>query len=147
MTQEEKQLLLKDLCARLPYGVKAEVMGWDEEREEEVFVPVTVYSLNTDGYVYFADNDYDITYCNIDACRLYLRPMSSMTEEEKQYVRGRWCYEWDGKDIWDFIIYHKIIAESAEDLIEWFNEKHFDYRGLIRKELALEAPEGMYKTE
>ncbi len=129
MTQEEKQLLLTDLSARLRYGVKAEARGWDEEKEEEVLVPVTVYSVNTDGYVYFADNDYDITYCSIDACRLYLRPLSSMTEEEEIYYNT---------------IYTTLKFYEKED---WLNAHHFDYRGLIPMGLALEAKEGMYKTE
>lgn len=130
MTQEEKQLLYKDISARLFYGVKAEARGWDEEKEEEVLVPVTVYSVNTDGYVYFADNDYDITYCSIDACRLYLRPMSSMTmEEQREYIpvgRG-------------------MSPDNPSVLADWLNAHHFDYRGLIEKGLALEAPEGMYE--
>ena len=129
MTQEEKQLLHKDISARLFYGVKAEARGWDEEKEEEVLVPVTVYSVNTDGYVYFADNDYDITYCSIDACRLYLRQMSSMTEEEEIYYNT---------------IYTTLKFYEKED---WLNEHHFDYRGLIPMGLALEAPEDMYKIE
>ena len=125
MTTEEKQLLLKDLCARLPYGVKAQVQGWDEAKEEEVNIPLKIYSINTDEYVYFESNDYDVTYYNIDACRLYLRPMSSMTYEEKEELRQ--TYDWK---VFDF-----------------YNKYHFDYRGLIEKGLALEAPEGMYKEE
>ncbi len=141
MTQEEKQLLLKEICARLPYGVKAEVIGWDEEKEKEVFVPVTVYSVNTDGYVYFADNDYDITSCSIDACRLYLRPISSMTS--KEWVEFCDCSIKDEAS-W-------VLTSNRQKLIpfqnreDYLNSKHFDYRGLIPMGLALEAPEGMYK--
>ena len=138
-TQEEKQLLLKDLCSRLPYGVKAEVMGWDEEKEEEVFVPVTVYSVNTDGYVYFADNDYDITYCSIDACRLYLRPMSSMTEEERLVYEQRFHDVGRSIDVID--------ADDIVSHIDWLLSHHFDFRGLIHLGLALEAPVDMYKME
>ena len=126
MTPEDKQLLFTDLSARLRYGVKAEARGWDEEKEEDVLVPVTVYSVNTDGHVYFADNDYDITYCSIDACRLYLRPLSSMTEDELE-IYDKLSFEW-----------------PPTKFVDWLNENHFDYRGLIEKGLALEAPEGMY---
>ena len=153
MTQEERQLLLKDLCVRLPYGVKAQVQGWDEAKEEEVNIPLKIYSINTDGYVYFESNDYDVTYCSIDACRLYLRPMSSMTEEEEkeyksffrigEYTCGGSLY---GEE------YEYIDADSDDisqptSLIDWLNAHHFDYRGLIKKGLALEAPNDMYKEK
>jgi hypothetical protein len=137
MEKTNRELLIKDISSRLPYGVKAEVKGWDENKGEEVFVPVTVYSVNTDGYVYFADNDYDITYCSIDACRLYLRPMFSMTEEEKE--------EWnsyitvpDGKSLrrMPYCIRY----------MDWLISHHFDFRGLIPMGLALKAPEDMYKV-
>lgn len=122
--------MLKDLCARLPYGVKAEARGWDDEKEEEVLVPVTVYSINADGYVYFCDNDYDINYCRIEACRPFLRPMSSMTEEEKEeYLNlGPLTNGW------------YVVAD-------WLNARNFDYRDLIPMGLALEAPKDMYKEE
>ena len=136
MTQEEKQLLLKDLSARLPYGVKAQVQGWDEAKEEEVNIPLKIYSINTDGYVYFESNDYDVTYCSIDACRLYLRPMSSMTEEE--------FFNYKHLDLLDY-------SNDGFEMpnfrsIDWLNSHHFDYRGLIERSLALEAPTNMYKV-
>ena len=136
MTQEEKQLLLKDLSARLPYGVKAQVQGWDEAKEEEVNIPLKIYSINTDGYVYFESNDYDVTYCSIDACRLYLRPMSSMTEEE--------FFNYKHLDLLDY-------SNDGFEMpnfrsIDWLNSHHFDYRGLIERSLALEASTDMYKV-
>ena len=75
----------------------------------------------------------------VEEVRPYLRPLSSMTEEED-------------KD-WQF--YKNRIAESCDELLnerimelhDWFHRKHFDYRGLIPMGLALEAPKGMYKTE
>lgn len=155
MEKTNRELLIKDISSRLPYGVKAEVMGWDEEKEKEVFVPVTVYSVNTDGYVYFANNDYDITYCSIDACRLYLRPMSSMTEEElnecvrKSGIKDIQCPNW--QDIpkekqFEARLNHAIaVFLTDSNSVDWLNAHHFDYRGLISMKLALEAPEGMYK--
>lgn len=131
MTQD-KQLLLADICARIPYGVKAQVIGWDEEKGE-VEVPLRIYSINTDGYVYFETNDYDVNYLAIDACLLYLRPMSSMTEEEKEQTRDLWI-DADTKT-------------HATRLIDFYNKHHFDYRGLIEKGLALVAPKDMYKED
>lgn len=151
MEKTNRGLLIKDISSRLPYGVKAEVMGWDEEKGEEVFVPVTVYSVNTDGYVYFADNDYDITYCSIDACRLYLRPLSSMTEEEKEelkqeHVKDEKLYAecLTNAANGDDSMRGKVIPHFAAD---WCNKNHFDFRGLIPMGLALEAPEGMYNSK
>ena len=131
MTQEEKQLVLTDICARLPYGVKAQVCGWDEEKGE-VEVPLKVYSINTDGYLSFEYNHYSVETVYVEDCRLYLLPMSSMTEEEK-------------------LMYEGLMVGTADnisymlDVIDWLNKNMFDYRGLIPKGLALEAPEGMYK--
>lgn len=122
MTQEDKQLLLKDLCARLPYGVH---IGC---KEGDVYGEIILWKI-TDSRI----NDlYDI-YC----CKPYLRPMSSMTEEEyKEYDSRR-------KHICDE--YNRYCFDTVES-IDWLNEHHFDYR-LIEKGLALEAPEGMYKNE
>ena len=135
MTQEEKQLLIKDLCARLPYGVKAEARGWDDEKEEEVLVPVTVYFINTNGYVYFCNNEYDITYCRIEACRPFLRPMSSMTEEEQRTLDSM-C---NGVEMVSRLSGLKMFDKA----FDWLNANHFNYR--LPPHLFIEAPEGMYK--
>ena len=114
MTQEEKQLLLKDLCARIPYVVKFQ--GEDSN----------VYTL--DAANYFALQVEDMVF------KPYLRPMSSMTEEERKYYNAVVQLVQDS-EVYEY------------EVVDWLNEHHFDYRGLIEKELALEAPEGMYKTE
>lgn len=119
MTQEEKQLLLKDLCARLPYGVKVSYVG-DYGRVDCV--------LNSR----ILNSTYAIEYLGL---KPYLRPMSSMTEEEKkEYDHRLECMFYD-------TMYDDAFA------VDWLNEHHFDFRGLIEKGLALEAPEDMYKTE
>ena len=118
MTQEDKELLLKDLCARLIYGVKVNVKGGEN------------------------CSNYDTTYTSdliylvgLREIKPYLRPMSSMTKEE--------CDEcmplFDVLD--DNCIPHEEWSYRAFD---WLNAHHFDYRGLIEKGLALEAPDGMY---
>ena len=83
MEKIDRELLIKEISARLPYGVKAKVYGWDEEKGE-VEIPLRIYSINTDGYAYFETNDYNVDYLNVDDCLLYLRPMSDMTKEEKK---------------------------------------------------------------
>ena len=132
MTQEEeKNLLLKDLCSRLPYGVRYRHFTWNDEYGE-IYIVARIYSINTDGYV---KNCYDDETVYIDNVRPYLFPLSSMTEEQKkeyQYITERWMND---------------PAYSISDSIDWLNKNHFDYRGLIEKGLALEASEEMYKTE
>ncbi len=131
MTDADKKLLFEDLCGRLPYGVKAKVLGWDEENEEEVYVDLRVYSINTDEYVYFESNDYDVDYVQFDDCQLYLRPMSSMTKEEYNEYKSFECdtiYE-DGK----------LVSNGGGN--DWLNAHHFDYRGLIAKDLAIKVTE------
>lgn len=141
MTKEETDLLFKDICGRLPYGVKAKVYGWDEERGE-VEIPLKIYSVNTDGYVQFEVNDYDVNYLAVDDCLFYLRPMSSMTDEERAEYRelgGVMSYS-PQHDTW-------AMCAFAPEAYDWLNKKQFDYRGLISMGLALEAPEDMYNTK
>jgi hypothetical protein len=130
-SEEEIELLFQDLCVRLPYGVKAKVLGWDEENEEEVYVDLRVYSINTDGYVYFESNDYDVDYVQFDDCQLYLRPMSSMTKEEKN----------EYEHIATGIEVENGVRIPNVNQIDWLNAHHFDYRGLIEKDLAIKITE------
>ena len=123
MTQEEKGLLLKDLCARLPYGVKIDVSRV-EEWKELTFTP------------FILSNYYD----EIEKIKPYLRPMSSMTEKERKYYNNLSILIADGE------------CDVYEEM-DWLNSHHFDYRidpstgkTLIESNLAIEAPEGMYKN-
>ena len=111
MTQEDKQLLLKDLSARLSYGVKFQ--GEDSN----------VYTL--DAANYFALQVEDVVF------KPYLRPMSSMTPDER--------FEYDELNHF----YTKGLTFNVDE-IDWLIAHHFDYRELIKKGLVLEAPEGMY---
>ena len=123
MTQKEKDLLLKDLCARLPYGVRYRHFTWNDEYGE-TYIAAQIYSINTDGYV---KNCHDDETVYIDNVRPYLFPLSSMTEEQKkeyQYITERWIND---------------PAYSISDSIDWLNKHHFDYRGLIEKGLAIDA--------
>ena len=108
MTQEDKELLLKDLCSRLPYKVKVK----SSRRRSLVTLSLDVMT------------DFHLG-CSV---KPYLRPMSSMTEEEKLMYEGLMI----GTDNVSYML----------DVIDWLNSRHFDYRGLIEKGLALEAPEG-----
>ena len=123
MTQKDKQLLLKDLCARVPYGVRYRHFAWDDKRGEE-WISAKIYSISPDGYV---RNYHDDESDYIDNARPYLFPLSSMNEKQKneyQYITERWMYD---------------PAYSISDSIDWLNENHFDYRNLIEKGLAIDA--------
>ena len=123
MTQEDKELLLKDLCARLPYGVTY------YHDTENVVTPKQVLSLTEINNILLGIGD------NI---KPYLRPMSSMTKEEKAiYSNYRRVVRGLGL----------MFEYTMDSTIEWLLQHHFDYRGLIEKGLALEAPEGMYKAK
>lgn len=117
------ELLLKDLCARLPYKVKG-IITYDKSN-----TTFTVEGI--DSNILHLSNAEE---CYVDDFKPYLRPMSDMTEEE----RG----EYDEFCFGMFILRNEI---DAFDFIDWLNSHHFDYRGLIEKGLALEASEGMYK--
>jgi len=147
MTQEEKQLLLKDLCGRLPYNPYIFI--------EEDNIRTLLGSIEVDKYG-FTEIWYDGAPYSIEDVKPYLRPMSSMTEEElnecvrKSGIKDIECPNW--QDIpkekqFEARLNHSIaVFLTDSNNVDWLNEHHFDYRGLIEKGLALEAPEDMYKT-
>lgn len=118
MTQEEKQLLLKDLCARVPYGVKF-VYNKNDYTAKGLDLIVT-----DEGNWEYAITAKCIVPIEIDFIKPYLRPLSSITKEEASELT-------------------MLIRESWE-FYDYLDAHHFDYRRLIEKELAIEAPEGMY---
>ena len=123
MTKEDKELLLKDLCARLLYGVKAHIINdgfYDVRDPYDTLLSIPNHHLVIDLYT---DNGLII--------QPYLRSISSMTEEEENEYRAINCYEG--------------LFPNNEDALDYVLKYHLDYRGLIEKGLALEAPEGMYK--
>lgn len=134
MTQEEKELLLKDLCGRLPYGVKALETYYEEVVELITICPRT-HNIEAE-ILSRIGKDNSLTIQNIQFFKPCLRPMSSMTEEEiNEYLSE--CDK-DNLDTLSAPHYHGT---------DWLNKKMFDYRGLIEKGLALKAPEEMYNTK
>ena len=127
MTQQEKDLLLKDLCGRLPYGVKVEY-------ENEVFDVEYVCPMYEEVKLDIPET-WTIDVLDI---KPYLFPLSSMTEEEKKEYYNL-CIEEEREQIefgeWITRVYYHNTIES----IDWLNKNHFDYRGLIEKGLAIDA--------
>ena len=137
MTREDKQLLVKDLCQRLPYGVRC--AGWLNITSDKDVDKVYPW---VDGELMDGITDIQVriqgTWIKIEFVRPYLRPLSSMTPEEKKYIKYKWGYsDWDTLN--DFMNYSLIDTCDAESFIDWLNANHFDYRGLIEKGLAIDA--------
>ena len=151
MRQEDKELLFKDICGRLPYGVKIQARGiikffGDEEVTDEPWILTDInIKLNTYG----ADTTMGISLFNRKGeCNFkpYLFPLSSMTEEQKKEINKRYINSID-----DYSISIKYHSDGYWDddtdagfsdylwLINWFNKNHFDYQGLIKKGLAIDA--------
>ena len=135
---KDKELLLKDLCGRLPYGIK--VCSPDKK-------VCSIWSVPTISVVSVINGSGQSNH-PIENIKPYLRPMSSMTEEEcSEYLNIKYnkvTYRNNYKRI-DVGRFHNVGIIPIEDYLDWFNAHHFDYNGLIEKGLALEAPEGMYK--
>ena len=137
MTKEEQKLLLKDLCARLPYKVRCKcVNGLGGGKTEK---GVLKYVGNCYGVIsnYYEDVPLHSGFVNnvfypIENIKPYLRSMSSMTEEEQEeWMNITHAQNW-------------LIIGNLDEAVDFLNKHHFDYRGLISMELALEAPKGMY---
>ena len=139
MTNEEKDLLLKDLCARLPYRVKGKVEAIDgngKEIEDDGVLNSVFINEHGAAYICIEGMEYEL-----DDVKPYLRPMSSMTESEMEELR-----EFRSGIVWKKNILRDDVLDIyyRHDALDWLLKHHFDTRGLIEMGLALEAPEGMY---
>ena len=118
MTQEEKELLLKDLCCRLPYGVKVQTTYINPQTKERKDIGTDVLStveisMLIDGY---------------EEHKPYLFPLTSMSEEQL-VIYGDLCYAIIHSLAWD-------TQAALNELVDWLNENHFDYNNLIPMGLA-----------
>jgi len=137
MKQEDKDILIKDLCARLPYGVKVRILPDDGGVFGGYNAEVTAIGKNV---VYTVHGRMEV----FENIKPYLFPMSSMTEEQKEeyaHLIEDWSDEtftlYDESDIVDGRDVYKLPVNYKS--IDWLNEHHFDYRGLINKGLAIDA--------
>ena len=127
MKGSERLLLIADLCGRVPYDT---IVNTDGDNE------VYLRSVDTFGYeVEVAD--YNEHVFDIEEVKPYLRPFSDMTDEEdKEFALLQVESAKSGF----------LYAANASNLVKFLYSHHIDFNGLIEKGLALEAPEGMYKT-
>jgi hypothetical protein len=140
MTQKEKELLLQDLCGRIPYNIKFNFCN-----NTYVMTGIRLFVTDDCGWDYGVTSKDISEPVEIGFIKPYLRPMSSMTEKEYQEldVLAYGC---------DCVLYFSITYDAefktySLKVIDWLNAHHFDYRGLIGLGLALEAPEGTYKIK
>lgn len=138
MTQEDKELVLKDLCARLP---------------DKVIVDYAYNAFDVRKGNYVKHGSKCILNCYLldvfisprqnekgEYIKPYLFPMSSMTEEQKKYITDKWSIneEFNFEIDTNWGEYFVELGDTV-DFINWLNENHFDYRGLIEKGLAIDA--------
>ena len=153
MTQEEKNLLLKDLCGRLPYVTHVRIVEADclDKSESVTEGCVGGYSDTRMCQDYSMDEIFEFIESG-DTVKPYLRTMPSMTEDEKIELKEYLDAEEvdcdgfgyiEGGTLEDYV--SRMPYSLCNYVIDWLNAHHFDYRGLIDMGLALEAPEGMYK--
>ena len=145
MTKEDKCILLQDLTARLPYGVILDYSFIEGKQRIHTKIPLTYRNIGTVAL--------DEWHTNEEIFKPYLRPMSSMTEEEKEEFHKLKQFSVtvvmpNGVSLLKptYIVDLEEDGDGLNHLYDWLNTHHFDYRGLIEKGLAIEAPEGMYKV-
>ncbi len=137
MTEEDKELLFRDLCARVPYGVKVQYMN-------NIFVIDYVSPMYGEVKLDTSDN----WTVGVSEVKPYLFPLSSMTDEQKSELNKKFTVQFSGNDIYS-IHYHSEGYWDTTDLeldfqdwlwfINWCYKNHFDIYGLISMGLALDA--------
>lgn len=145
MTQENKELLMVDLCGRLPYGVKVEHLLHAPNNPSDLF------AIDVDKQVLYCDHKGREEWYKVEFVKPYLRPMTSMTEDERKEWKSlifdenfaRLFYKNDNSiELWvnrhsdyDLEIDFNLVLEA----ISWLLSHHFDFRGLLDKGLAIEV--------
>ena len=150
MTEEEKSLLSKDLCARQPYSVMINT---------PLFEKPTLLKGIADNMCWAVVDEDNYEWVDINDVKPYLRPLSSISDKEKGELFKLCEYyeqeDWERKitEVYGIEIASRFSLSYDTDFklwnvdmrpIDWLNQHHFDYRNLIKKGLALEAPKDMY---
>ena len=147
MTQEEKQILMIDLCGRLSYGVKClDITPIEQFKDKNLW---EIDRIRADVMEFGVSNCYVCygNYINIHNIKPYLFPLSSMTEEQKKEISKMYNYH-NYYGLCIEITYHSAGYWDDDNscnlqdylwLEDWYNKNHFDYRGLIPMGLANDA--------
>lgn len=134
MKTEDKELLLKDICSRLPYEPKVQITYQQQGVKG-------VEEGNVD-YHLFGKITEDLMNGVILEIKLYLRPLSSMTKEEiEDFTKLIFISDSTSYGYLKECVLYSMCSSKA---VDWLNKHHFDYHGLIEKGIAIEAPNGIY---
>ena len=145
MTAEEKEILIKDLCSRLPYGVKVQI-----DLQSNIYPPMICKVCNIDfaetGGSFIGVEVLPDSYSEYREflCKPYLFPMSSMTEEQEKYIFRNGTFFFDRHNTLCRFPKHNddynyVTFEDYLEIIEKLNKHHIDYRRLISMGLAIDA--------
>lgn len=132
MTQEEKNLLIKDLSSRLPYKVKASYYGTDEEMECTDIIEGIIIE-NNDAEIIIGQ--YGLS---VEKVKPYLFPIpgDEMSSKKLEYnFIVNWIYP-NNKNLPEGAVVH---TNKMSSLLHFYNVYHLDYNGLIPMGLALDA--------
>ena len=135
MTEEDKELLLRDLCGRQMYNVKCQVFN-----DANPYTLSGVLHNKPHSQLYFEELDwkeYD-GFVNVEYCKPHLFPLSSMTEEQKK-TYNFWKHEIPVCRYEYGDVVEEIELFDSPESFEYLIENHYDYRGLIEKGLAIDA--------
>ena len=133
MTQEEKLLLIKDLCARLSYGVQVQHTNTQISGVLHDIISYPLYDKNGNIYDITAATNFfgEGDYVYLEYFKPYLFPLLSMSEEQRNELESL-------MEVINIPVWGDILTPSTE-YYDWLNKNHFDYRGLIEKRLAIDA--------
>ena len=129
MAPEQKDILLKDLCARLPYGVMAKFGDSNPSKITNITQDIDSDSwfVESEGEFDVMTGEFDGMMCEINNIKPYLFPMSSMDLDQRiEYSRT-------------LVIFDESHCSQISETYDWLNKNHFDYRDLIPKGLAINA--------
>ena len=147
MEQKDKELLLKDLCARLPYEVKCNV----GERIPYTLCRIEIDNVNGHLLDFIETKDDLDMQVYLSEVKPYLFPLTSITEEQNKILIKNYHFSFnscsDGitngiySPTFNRTIYYSVDEDDISKIIDWLNKNHFDYRALIEKGLAIDATE------
>lgn len=133
MTQNEKDILLKDLCSRLDTNLVCSIYRTDDEGVGYRDEILHGYCKGDIWYEFYFREDCSISIDNVSKIKPYLFPFSSMTEEQKRELDNL-------VEESVFQILHSEDGNPQPQIpMDWYNKNHFDYRGLIPMGLAEDA--------
>lgn len=140
MTQEDKELLLKDLCVRLNTNLVCSIYRIDDYGVGYRDEILSGYCKDDIWDEFYFGDDCGIGIDNVSKIKPYLIPLSKMTEEQKTYINDRWGVN----ENFDFEIdpnWGKFFVELSDvvGFINWCYENHLDINGLIPRGLAEDA--------